>query len=378
MNGKFIGIEVDSMFHTIPNNLVWDNEGKGNVLFEPTDEGQFDFLIYITAIYNCNPVGMFYTNISKIARLIGYKPRSGKGNINDRIKQSLDRLRDNHSILYEIEDGLWSIQVLLKENEKYFFKLHYCTIEKILGLNYINREDSELLGVTKYENKSKALYVYCYILARMNNINIDGYKDNINCCYPTMEEIMKDCNIGNKNYLIKLLRYFELDRILFTTNIGQLKNNNLINNASNYYTTNLNDIYGISYYSKGYYFNKGYDLNEEAFKKGLAKEIQELAYEGAMKLYTKDKSNKYAPQLFKLYTDRINAEFTILLQECNLSLEEYKEWENNNGQFTSKYRTILNIKPILFMFNNWKIKTEFLYHVKNCIEAIAMMYGVKN
>ena len=46
MNGKFIGIEVDSMFHTIPNNLVWDNEGKGNVLFEPTDEGQFDFLIY--------------------------------------------------------------------------------------------------------------------------------------------------------------------------------------------------------------------------------------------------------------------------------------------------------------------------------------------
>ena len=52
MNGKFIGIEVDSMFHTIPNNLVWDNEGKGNVLFEPTDEGQFDFLIYLISLFH--------------------------------------------------------------------------------------------------------------------------------------------------------------------------------------------------------------------------------------------------------------------------------------------------------------------------------------
>lgn len=371
MEGKFLGVDRKSMYHSIPNNLVWNGEDKGNILFKPTDEGQFDFLVYTTMIYNSNPMGMFYTNINRIARLLGYKPRTGKGNINERIKQSLDRLKDSWSIRYEIEDSLYCIQVMIPDNEKHFFKLHYYTIEKILGLDYINKEDTEILGASKYKNKSKALYVYCYIVARMNNIKVDGYYDNINCCYPSMEEICSDCNIGDKSYLIKLLKYFELDRILFTTNIGQVRNGHLISNANNYYTLDIRDIYGVGYYARGYYFSKGYNADDEAFKKVLAKEINDLAVGGCEKLFKKDK------QKALLYVDRINAEFKIFLQEADLKNEDYIEWENSNGQFRSKYRGILNAKNLLYLFDNWKVKIEFLYHVRNCIEAIAIMYEVK-
>ena len=59
MEGKFLGVDRKSMYHSIPNNLVWNGEDKGNVLFKPTDEGQFDFLVYTTMIYNSNPMGCF-------------------------------------------------------------------------------------------------------------------------------------------------------------------------------------------------------------------------------------------------------------------------------------------------------------------------------
>lgn len=371
LEGKFLGIDRKTMYHSIPNNLVWNGEDKDNILFKATDVGQFDFLVYTVIVYNSNPMGIFYTNINRMARLLGYKPRTGKNNINDRIKQSLERLKENWSLDYKIEDGLYCIQAMIPENEKHFFKLYYYTIEKILGLDYINKEDIEILGASKYKNKSKALYVYCYIVARMNNIKVENYSDTISCCYPSIKEICNDCNIGDEGYLIKLLKYFELDRILFTTNIGQIKNGILISNANNYYTLNIDNIYGACYYSKGYYYSRGYNIDDENFKITLAKEINELAIGGAEKLFKTDK------QKALLYIDRINAEFKILLQEANLKIEDYNEWENSNGQFRSKYRNILNAKNLLYLFDNWKVKVEFLNHVKNCIEAIAIMYEVK-
>lgn len=381
-NNKFMGIDNSTMHHQLNNNLVWNGENKEDVMFTSNREDVFDFLVYTILIYNCSPyLRVCTTNIKHMATLMGYKPKSGKGNINDKIKQSLDRLDDRYLIEYKIEDDLYQIKVNIPKSKEHFFVLHYSTINTILGLEFNMIDDNgEVLDTTKkYVDRAKALYTYCYIVSRMSYIDEEG---KVLCSYPTYEEICKDCSISYTK-LTKLLRLFEMDGILYTINIGSLKNidDGSIINTNNYYTTNLENFNTISKYAKGYYSNLGYDVNNKKYMtKKLCKDIDNTLYNIFKHLNTKDSENEenkdyipYSP----LFVTLVNQSFKDFLKSINISYDEYKAFLV--GELFNKHKKDgIKSKSVLFLSNRLDISVVYLNHFKNVIDGINELFIVKD
>lgn len=380
-NNKFMGIDNSTMHHQLNNNLVWNGENKEDVMFTSNREDVFDFLVYTILIYNCSPYFRIYnTNIKDMAALMGYKPKSGKGNINDKIKQSLDRLDDRYLIEYKIENDLYKIKVNIPKSKEHFFILHYSTINTILGLEFnITDDNGEVLDTTKkYTDRAKALYTYCYIVSRMSYIDEEG---KVLCSYPTYEEICEDCSIS-KTTLTKLLRLFEMDGILFTVNIGTLKGaDGSIINTNNYYTTNLENFNAISKYAKGYYSNLGCDVNNKKYMtKKLCKDIDNTLYNIFKYLNTKDSENEgnkdyipYSP----LFVTLVNQSFKDFLKSVNISYDEYKAFLVGD-LFNKHKKDGIKSKSILFLSNRLDVSVVYLNHFKNVIDGINELFIVKD
>ena len=380
-NNKFMGIDNTTMHHQLNNNLVWNGENKEDVMFTSNREDVFDFLVYTILIYNCSPYfRVCTTNIKHMATLMGYKPKGGKGKINDKIKQSLDRLDDRYLIEYKIEDDLYQIKVNIPKSKEHFFILHYSTINTILGLEFNMIDDNgEVLDTTKkYTDRAKALYTYCYIVSRMSYIDEEG---KVLCSYPTYEEICEDCGIS-KTTLTKLLRLFEMDGILFTVNIGTLKGaDGSIINTNNYYTTNLENFNAISKYAKGYYSNLGCDVNNKKYMtKKLCKDIDNTLYNIFKHLNTKDSENEgnkdyipYSP----LFVTLVNQSFKDFLKSVNISYDEYKAFLVGD-LFNKHKKDGIKSKSILFLSNRLDVSVVYLNHFKNVIDGINELFIVKD
>lgn len=379
-NDKFMGIDKSTMHHQLNNNLVWNGEDRDNVMFTSNREDVFDFLTYTILIYNCSPwANIIYISIPQLARIMGYVPKSGKGKINDKIKQSLDRLRNNLFIEYKIVDKSYIIKVHVKNVCEHFFQLHYSTINKIIGLDtLIEDENGEVIDDTnKYLDKAKALYVYCYIVARMGYIDDES---KISCCYPSYEEICEDCSI-DKTTLTKLLRYFEMDDLLYTVNIGQVSKDGLFQNSNNYYTTSLDNISSIAKYSKTYYEAQGYKVkSRETQFNTLAREINKILVNTFRELNIRDRDNannsEYV-QLKPIYVKMIDFTFKSFLGELKVDYEGFKNWMNSKSYLDSKYKNAVKAKNMMFLLDLPCMNIEFLNHVKNVLEGVTYLFKLK-
>ena len=382
-NNKFMGIDNATMHHQLNNNLVWNGENREKVMFTSSREDVFDFLTYTILIYNCSPYfRVCTTNIKDMVTLMGYKPKSGKGNINDKVKQSLERLDDRYLIEYKIENDLYKIKVNIPKSSEHFFLLHYSTINTILGLEFNMIDDNgEVLDSTKkYVDKAKALYTYCYIVARMGYI--DG-ENKVSCCYPTYEEICEDCGIS-RTTLTKLLRFYELDGILYTINIGSLKNidDGSIVNTSNYYTTSVENFNIVSKYAKVYYKGLGYDVNNKKYMtKKLCREIDDTLYNIFKQLKTRDDENEqnkdYIPYV-PLFVTLVNLSFKNFLNLVDIVEDEYKAFLEEELYRERKKANGIKSKNILFLSSRSDIDVVYLNHFKNVIDGINELFIVKN
>ena len=388
-NNKFLGIELNKAHHQMDNRLVWSPNGE-NILFKSTPEETFDLMLYVTLVYHVSVMGVVESTIPRLAKKMGYKPRNGKGNINDKIKKSIERLADNMFIEYYIDEKIYCIKLNVRTSEKQFFRLHYYTIDKILGIGFIDDLDAEIIeGNTKYTDRAKALYVYCYLCARMSyqtrmkyNFNgdaDDGEEMKFAISYPSYEEICEDCSIS-KSTLIKLIRYFELDNLLFTANIGLLKMDNEKAMANNYYVLNYEDLAEANQFALKFYKGNGYDVTDRNVQKVyLADKISKVIKKGADELALRDAEHKgekgYVPYR-PLYLDRVDAQFDRLFTKLGITEDMYKAYIVSKKYMDSPYKAKIKHKKVLFLLSRVETNVEFLNHCKNCFEAINIMYKI--
>lgn len=368
-NDKFLGIEETDLFQYFDNKLVFNGSDREDIYFKPTKEGKLDLLVYTTLAFNCNPFKIVNTNIKSFVTMIGYKPRSGSGRINERVEESFERLKKNCFIdfYYNKEIDNYTIKVYMTKAEDKFFKLNYSIIEKILeGGNWIFSLDGvNVKDIHKYDNRERALYLYCYLVSRMGYITFETEKLNI--CYPTMDEICKD-NAIDKKTLIQLLTYFELDRILFTVNIGEVKKGENKSKATNYYVTNLDEIYKANMFAHQYYYANGYEYYKEyTTVKYICSEINDICHE------TMD---KIKPSNLAFYKDHLIKEIKTLCEEINIPFSEFTQYESESKFIESKHKEVIDFHFLCFLMDYQKktIPSAFYYHIRNVMKALKYIY----
>ena len=84
-NKVFCGLDTNTLFQKMDNNFVYA-QNKEDIIFEPNSEGQLDFALWVSLIFNANPLGLISKSLNGLARMLGYVPKSGKGKINEKIK----------------------------------------------------------------------------------------------------------------------------------------------------------------------------------------------------------------------------------------------------------------------------------------------------
>lgn len=287
------GIETNEMFYKFHNNFIRKTEEITPYYFEPTQEGQLDYMVYVALLYISNNEGEFDVRINKLVTSIGYTPKSGAGKINDKVKQSLLRLQKRCLLeIDEMEKIYVSGVVIIPQINERFFKLYENNIKFILNdLSSRFNEGDE--AISKYDDKGKAMYVYSYLLSMMSKkatTDITSEDNYPTLCYPSYDNITENCDIS-RNYLNKLLAYFEYDGLIHTINIGNVTNEHseAITNTSNYYTDNISDVYQTYTYAKAYYENKEYKVQDvRTTKRKHLENIERMMEQAKDKLSDKD------------------------------------------------------------------------------------------
>lgn len=383
-NNKFCGIDINEIFMQIPRNTIRDVKNGDNKMlkiFNNDNEGKLDFAIYILLLDSCNTRYKFDTTVSKLARLLGYKPRTGKGNINERIMESLKRL-DSEYLLIDLScctKNDISGTVILSEVDTHFFKLYNSKITKIYkGSKLI---DSDY--VNKY-NVPNAVYVYCYLLSMMGEHSTtvsSTYKTYI--AFPSMDKITKYCNI-DKLTLRKLLIQFEYDELIYTVNLGtvnggsldKLTEISLQHTSANYYTTDLAYLPSAYMYAEGFY-----DLHKYTYKKSyqrkaeLLEEIQQMRDLAVEKLNSKEliKFKEINKSMVEKLILEVNTNDKIM---PTLKPDEYKEYCNKRLYKKSKHKQRNNnySEDILYIASMERFSIELLNHVKNKTKYLMMLF----
>lgn len=244
---KFCGIATNELFHKVNNNFV--REYNGIHYFKPTAEGQMDYMVYIALLSKINAYEEVEISLNRLVESIGYKPKTGKGKINEKVRESLKRLEYDYKLIVPAPtstDKYLMLEVRVLEVQERFFKLNLNNIRKILNSSFKLRSDD---FTNKYTDKAKALYVYSYLLSMFGVHETTSIGVTFNGCYPNMDKICKDCNV-TKEYLLKLLAYFEFDGLIYTANVGAIDGSTY--KANNYYTDSLSGLSGAYTYATAY------------------------------------------------------------------------------------------------------------------------------
>ncbi len=370
----YFGMNREDFFYQINTNIVRSIDESEGLHFPPSSEGQFDYLMYITLLMVSNAEREFYTTINILAKKMGYKPKSGAGKINEKIVKSLERLMIKYRVVeYAEEDKIIYGRIILYKNEEAFFKLKRFNIEKILNNSFLRLSEDDYIG--KYKDKSKALYVYSYILSMMGNhttteTSVDWYG-----CYPTIDTISQECGVS-VNYLLKLLAYFEYDGLIYTTNIGKVRSSKgVVFMAGNYYTNDINHISTSYVYARAYYDKNNFIYSKYIRQtKNLLDEISELLEESFNKLT--EKEVKCFKEHYGLMFKNIIYEFEYIYP--GISMNRFDNYIKNSNYLRSNFFNGKHRTSLFFIADNELASIPLLTHIKNKIKAMMYLYEVKS
>ena len=384
-NKVFCGLDTNTLFQKMDNNFVYA-QNKEDIIFEPNSEGQLDFALWVSLIFNANPLGLISKSLNGLARMLGYVPKSGKGKINDKIKKSLDRLQDRMYLNYNYVDNEYNIVIDLSPQDGSFFKLYYSNIVKILNLDNYMFDMSEEARIkrelTHYKDRTKALYIYCYLLSRMGikQVDINKNTQNIEVCYPTLEQISEDCNVDIKT-LRRLLALFEMDGLIYTTNIGNvLLDNVIIPQSNNYYTTSISCLNGTFRYSEVYYLTNGYKVsNYDDTNKKIVKDISNLLSKATKKLSdAKFNIDGKGIKVLPIFDKMVENNFNNILNssiDTNVNKDDFELYMEKKLYQKSKHSKTTKNKSLLYLMDKSTMPTT-LIHYRNTLRGILVLFGL--
>lgn len=363
--------EVFFKFH---NDFMRNKDSK--YYFKSNDDGQLDYLVYIALVYSSNAMNEFSVVLNKLVENIGYKPKSGSGSINDKVRKSIKRLEDRKLIEVASIDKQHILGIVILEDiENRFFKVYAENIIKIIDTLSLKVCTNDFFS--KYNDKAKAVYVYSYLLSMMGIHNTTGININWFGCYPSMDMICEECNIS-KTHLKRLLAYFEYDGLIYTANIGQVtgKDGRKVM-ASNYYTNNINDLFSGYTYCKAYYDKEHYTYAKYIKRtKQLLSKIKEMLEQSKNKIDEKSKNDfiKFKEHFILMLKDTIH--YADKNGYKHISIDNVDEYINNKVYLESKFYNKDTDKTLLFIADKEAYSLVFLTHIKNKLKALMYMYDV--
>lgn len=372
----YFGMNKNELFYLINANTIRASEG-GEPHFEPNSDGQFDYMLYITLLMISNAEREFCTTINILAKKMGYKPKSGTGKINDKILKSLDRLMTTRRMIeYGEEDKVFYGKVILYKNEskdnEILFKLKRHDVNKILDNPFLKLSKDDYTD--KYGDKSKALYVYSYLISMMKTHNTTESTIEWCGCFPNIEKICEDCNVS-ASYLLKLLAFFEIDGLIYTTNIGKVKSpegNSRM--ACNYYTNDLRYLSSSYIYARAYYDLHNFTYGKHTKQtKAILGEITELLEKSFEKL--NDKEVKCFKEHYGLMFNNTLHEFSEMYPGINRN--EFDKYMKNSFYLNSHFFDNRHRTSLYFIADNELAAIPLLTHIKNKIKAMMYLYEIK-
>ncbi|WP_195514693.1 hypothetical protein [Paraclostridium bifermentans] len=285
-------INVNEYFIKLPNNLIWAYE-EGEVSITKAMNNK-TILVLSNLMFRCNPLGICYFTLEDLITDLGYKPKTGKGKINEQIKDILVKLEEMGFIkeaktsMPEIKFGTFvkcKINNNVPKNEDgddvEFFKMYYRDYIKLINLD--TKSDKDIL-----------LNSYCYINSRIkhrgkDDRSISEYswrnEGKAEYTYFTYEEAIKDLGITEATFKenIDILSQYEL---IAYGNIGLIKKDDKTRMANNVYVVDIEELQPALNDSKYYYKENGYEIlgkksNDDTKKIiGLSSRINQLNEQG--------------------------------------------------------------------------------------------------
>lgn len=251
----------------IPNNLVWissnEDKIKGEIPLCKDNDILFATIVYMNI--NTTNIGEVKFTFEDLITFCGLKVRTGKNNSIEQFKKVLSYLQQLKFITSDNDFLMIKPKELIKidfnitykkdedSNDIEWFKLYYKNLIKIINSD-INVD------------KLKLLRVYCYYLSRVKRNNEEqktqleeymiGDDTVVESFYDKYKTICNDLGIS-ESLLRKYLDILEELELIFTDNIGQVKNSDGKEwTANNVYVDNKVYLKRALECSKEYYENE--------------------------------------------------------------------------------------------------------------------------
>lgn len=255
---------IENYFVKLPNNTVWVYEDEEIMLSQDYDK------LLVTMIYldtHVTNIGICCFTLGDLIIKSGYVVTKGKGRSIEQFKntliylQSLGWLDSTLNVKELTPKQFVSCKYKVKfaidenENDTKFFKLYYEKFRKIMD------SDSKL-------EKLLTVKIYCYMLARMKR-NSEEQQQSIDTQYldgtvveefhATYTDICEDLDIADNTLSANLNLLYSLD-LIYSGNIGLVKNKDGSHMANNVYCETEEYFKRALTCSREYYTSKGYEL----------------------------------------------------------------------------------------------------------------------
>ena len=270
----------EQLYIMIPNYFIWDYEG-GDSLMKVCGEKTLLMIEYLysrTSRFNTT----FFTIEDMILKM-GYKPRAGKGFINEEMKEYL-KLFENNGIISNINKDIQKVNIkdtieceLNLNLTQGFFKLDVDYVNKIL-----EEESNNTVAIGM-------LNVLCYILARIKTRDktlkpgCEGY--HAEATWFAMEDGCYDMGLEKKTFQKYLNKLVDIGIVCYG-NIGQIRRNGTVKTANNVYALNEDELYQGLKESKYYYESEDWKVLKRKMTRvtrqinGLKGRIKQLKKDG--------------------------------------------------------------------------------------------------
>ncbi|MGL5329778.1 MAG: hypothetical protein ACRDD7_10940, partial [Peptostreptococcaceae bacterium] len=256
-------------FIKVANNFVFvANKEYGEVsILKSMDKTLADKLLGVLIYIHCNRNilnNKCKFTIEELIKFLGYKPKTGKGKINDIVITLIKEISGTYITNVDVDLNKVKINQLITCDmdifdlvDYQFFKLDIKSINKIM--------------TSGYDNKLELLNTYCYICARTytrkkeeKEIYDNGMKDCLTeSFYDTYDRICFDLNLSRPSYNKVLKELNELE-LVYYDNVGSLiKDGKPDGNANNVYVLNKEELKLALERSRFYYEERGYTIKHK-------------------------------------------------------------------------------------------------------------------
>lgn len=305
----------------LSNNIVW---GEGNFIMKYKNDSVIGVIAYLNECKDLRGVSRF--SLEDLIYNIGFKPKDGKGKINNQIQKLLGKLQKDGII--ECDKDLSKIKInelikckivdIIPKNDKgcdcRYFPLYFKDLDTIMNNNTTGK-------------KATLLKVYCYISARLSrnssddNVKIKDTDDftekRIESAHFSMEDAIKDLVMTKETFNSAIKELKDLGLINYGT-IGVVYKDGHAQNAENVYVLDSYWLDKALECSKKHYRAEGYTLTEK-------KETKQSVKNKSRKSYLKKKILKGTiTEEEKLEYERLGGDLKSVIQ-LRQSEEDMKE-----------------------------------------------------